>query len=407
MRRGIARTEKTPAFAAARGDLSGDSRITRMSTEQSNTSIVFGDRLILKLFRRVAPGDNPDYEIGRFLSETVKFDRVPPVAGAIHYERPAEAASTIGLLQRFVESQTDGWEHATDELSRFYDQVASSEPPAPSPTPSFSALADTPAPKRIQDVMGPYLSTAETLGRRSAEMHLALAGDSSDPSFAPEPFSQDDMKIVSAHAVAEAGKALHALESRLGTMGGASNGLSADVVERAGELLLSRDRLLSEVRTGPAVEFTITKIRVHGDYHLGQVLWAEGDFYILDFEGEPASPLEVRRQKQSPLRDVAGMLRSFSYAAYAALFAYASARPAEFSRIEPWARIWQTWATAAFLRGYFRRVENAMFLPVEPSHRDALLRFFMLNKALYELNYEVNNRPEWLRIPLWGILDLL
>jgi maltose alpha-D-glucosyltransferase/alpha-amylase len=183
--------------------------------------------------------------------------------------------------------------------------------------------------------------------------------------------------------------------------------LPPDVAERAGELLLARERLLGELRTAAPIEFAISKIRVHGDYHLGQVLWAEGDFYILDFEGEPARALEVRREKQSPLRDVAGMVRSFSYAAFAALFAHASARPAEFARTEPWARIWQTWATAAFLRGYFRRAEGAMFLPVESSHRAALLRFFMLEKALYELNYELINRPDWVRIPLWGILDLL
>ena len=407
MRVGVTRREQTPAFAQLRGELPADLRISRMSTEQSNTSIVYGDRLILKLFRRVEAGINPDYEIGRFLTDTVRFDRVPPVAGAIHYERSTDPPATIGLLERLVESQADGWEHATDELSRFYDQVASSDAPNAAPPPPFRELADTPPPKRIQEVMGPYLRTAETLGQRTAEMHLALSSDASNPAFAPEPLTRDDLRTVSALAVAEAGKALQTLESRVQAPAGAANALSADVAGRAADLLRSRDQLLREIGDGPPIEFTITKIRVHGDYHLGQVLWAEGDFYILDFEGEPARPLEIRRQKQSPLRDVAGMVRSFSYAAYAALFAYASARPAEFSRIEPWARIWQTWATAAFLRGYFRRAEKSMFLPVEPLHRDMLLRFFMLDKALYELNYELNNRPEWVRIPLWGILDLL
>ena len=146
---------------------------------------------------------------------------------------------------------------------------------------------------------------------------------------------------------------------------------------------------------------------MHGDYHLGQVLWAEGDFYLLDFEGEPARTLPHRRQKQSPLKDVAGMLRSFNYAAYASLFGQAATRPADFGRLEPWAHIWQTWASAAFLRGYFETAGEASFLPADFAQRDALLRLFMLDKALYELNYELNNRPDWVRIPLWGIFDLL
>jgi maltose alpha-D-glucosyltransferase/alpha-amylase len=165
--------------------------------------------------------------------------------------------------------------------------------------------------------------------------------------------------------------------------------------------------LLDSIRQAPSLEFVASKIRVHGDYHLGQVLWSEGDFYILDFEGEPARSIAQRRQKQSALKDVAGMVRSFSYAAYAALFAHAASRPAEFERLEPWARLWQTWASAAFLRGYFVTIGDALFVPTEASQREALLRLWMLDKALYELNYELNNRPDWLRIPIRGVLGLL
>jgi maltose alpha-D-glucosyltransferase/alpha-amylase len=404
LRRGTARLEQTDAFAGARGGTPDDLKVSRMSAEQSNTSIVYGERLILKLFRRIQAGVNPDFEIGRHLTDRLKFDRVPPVTGAIHYDRPGEFSATIGLLQGLVESQADGWEHATDELSRFYDQVAGSAPPRLSPPASLTALADAAPPRRVLEVMRPYLTTAETLGRRTAELHVALASDAHDPAFAPEPFTKDDMRAVSAGAVAEAVRALEALEVKIGATAAA---LPSDVAERAGELVLARDRLLNQLRNGTPLEFSISKIRIHGDYHLGQVLWAEGDFYILDFEGEPARPLEQRRQKQSPLKDVAGMLRSFSYAAYAALFGFTSARPAEFSRLEPWARIWQTWASGAFLRGYLRQADKALFLPADGTHRDALLGYFMLEKALYELNYELNNRPDWVRIPLWGILDLM
>jgi maltose alpha-D-glucosyltransferase/alpha-amylase len=173
------------------------------------------------------------------------------------------------------------------------------------------------------------------------------------------------------------------------------------------EILERRQRLLDAIHTPPALQFTTAKIRVHGDYHLGQVLWCEGDFYILDFEGEPARPLPQRRLKQSPLKDVAGMMRSFSYAAYAGLFAHTASRPAAFDALAPWATLWETWTTAAFLRGYFATVGSALFVPQQADQRDELLRFFVLDKALYELNYELNNRPDWLRIPLSGILRLL
>jgi maltose alpha-D-glucosyltransferase/alpha-amylase len=164
---------------------------------------------------------------------------------------------------------------------------------------------------------------------------------------------------------------------------------------------------MDRLRGAGDLQFTAAKIRVHGDYHLGQVLWAEGDFYILDFEGEPVRSFGDRRRKQSPMKDVAGMLRSFSYAAYASLFAHTASRPAEYERLHQWARIWQSWASGSFLRAYFAAAGNAVFLPLETSQRESLLRFFVLEKALYELNYELNNRPDWIRVPLGGIFELL
>jgi trehalose synthase-fused probable maltokinase len=233
-------------------------------------------------------------------------------------------------------------------------------------------------------------------------MHLALASDSTNPAFAPEPFTGEDLATVSKDALAQAQQAIQLMERSL-----SANALPPEVAARADAWLRHSTKLLDRLRAVPTLEFVTSKIRVHGDYHLGQVLWAEGDFYILDFEGEPARPLDERRRKQSPLKDVAGMLRSFSYAAHAGLFAYAAGRPEELERLEPWARIWQTWASASFLTGYFRAAGNALFLPAEPTQRRQLLRLFVLDKALYEMNYELNNRPDWVRIPLRGILDLM
>jgi maltose alpha-D-glucosyltransferase/alpha-amylase len=415
-RRGTVRAMQTRAFSALRGGGDDLLRIARLNGDQSNTSITYGERLILKLFRRIQPGMNPDFEVGRQLTEKIGFTRVPAVTGALEYERPAEPPTTIGMMQQLVESQADGWTHATDELRRFYEHVENrAVPNVPLPA-SYVELAGIKIPTRIRDAIGPYLETAATLGRRTAEMHLALASDSTDSAFTPEPFGKDDLAAVSADAMGHAQRALETLEqitdqsaTSASAEGGAAGAirLTPDVADKAGQLVMSREALLEKIRSGPALEFVASKIRVHGDYHLGQVLWAEGDFYILDFEGEPARPLAQRREKQSPLKDVSGMLRSFSYAAHVVLLALTSTRSGEPGRLDSWARIWQTWTTAAFLRGYFTTASNALFLPAEASQRDALLRFFMLDKALYELNYELNNRPDWVRIPLWGIFDLL
>jgi maltose alpha-D-glucosyltransferase/alpha-amylase len=398
-RRGRIRPLKTGAFAGIRGEPDEPLPVSHLSAEQSNTSIVYGDRLILKLFRRLQPGPNPDFEIGRQLTEKLGFTRVPAAAAALEYARADDEPSTIAMLQQFVESQADGWTHALDEVDRFYDEIEGKSAPDAPPS-RYAELIAAAAPKAITNAMGAYLATAETLGRRTAEMHTALASDSSNPAFAPEPLSQEDLQLVGGDAADQARKALQALQRP-------ALQLPHEVSDSANRLLQSRDPLFGLIRSAPSLELSATKIRVHGDYHLGQVLWAEGDFYIFDFEGEPDRPIAQRRLKQSPLKDVAGMIRSFSYAAYAGLFAHTASRRSEFERLEPWARIWQSWTTAAFLRGYFTSAADARFVPASPRHRDALLQLFVLDKALYELNYELNNRPDWVRIPLRGIFELL
>jgi maltose alpha-D-glucosyltransferase/alpha-amylase len=386
---------QTTMFAAARG--TEELPVGRTSGEQSNTSLMFGDRLILKLYRRIQPGINPDYEIGRYLTEVVRYPRVPALAGAFEYRLSAHESMTVGMLQQLVEVQADGWRHATDELGRFVESRIAPDAELPQ---GFAELIDANPPRVIHDVMGSYLGTAGTLGRRTAEVHTALASNTSDPAFLPVPFTTDDLTAVTNDAAAQASAAVHALKSTTRT-------LPDDVADLVRELLSREEHLLQHIRTLPLQELRVYKTRIHGDFHLGQVLWAEGDFYIIDFEGEPARPLAQRREKQSPLTDVAGMLRSFGYAAYAALFAHDTKRPGRFAHYESWARIWQTWASAWFLKGYFDVAGDALFVPAEPAQRDALLHLFMLDKALYELNYELNNRPDWVRIPLLGILDTI
>ena len=308
------------------------------------------------------------------------------------------------MVQQLIESQADGWTHATDEVRRFYDAVQSRPRPQLRALRTYTDAIAAEPPPLVRDLIGGYLDTAERLGRRTGEMHSALASDAGNPAFAPEPFTAEDLQAIGASALGEAQRAFQALEARVGDD---ATAFPDDVAQRVQSLLERQEAVLAKVRAVPPLEFSASKIRVHGDYHLGQVLWAEGDFYILDFEGEPARLLSMRRTKQSPLKDVAGMMRSFSYAAHAALFAYTAAQPDAFARLVGWAEVWETWTTAAFLRGYFGATDHALFVPANAAQRDELLRLLVLEKALYELNYELNNRPDWLRIPLAGILKLV
>jgi trehalose synthase-fused probable maltokinase len=308
----------------------------------------------------------------------------------------------LAVAQEFVASQADGWTHALGELGRFFE-VVEGQGAAPEdllPSTHLLALAALPTPPVICELAGAYIDSAQTLGRRTAELHVALASDSSSAAFAPAPFTREDVDRLVTDALAQTRRASSLLEERLDV-------LPADIAPSAKDLLERSDRAIASLQAKRDLDFTAARTRVHGDYHLGQILWAEGDFYLLDFEGEPARPLDQRRQKESPLKDVAGMLRSFSYAAYAGLFAHTHNRPTPFDRLEPWARAWQIWNSAAFLKGYLAVGEGASFLPIDPVQRATLLDLFLLDKAYYELNYELNNRPDWVRIPLHGILELV
>ncbi len=394
-KRGTIKASQTGRFQALRGRRP-DLPITRMRVEQSNTSIVYGTRLILKLFRRVQQGVNPDLEISRHLTERAGFSRVPAVAGAFEYAAPGNAPGTIGMMQQLVSSQGDGWSHALGAVSRFYEHVGNAVAPVMRGAP-WAVNADSLAP--VESAMAGFLGSAETLGRRTGEMHLALGSDRTNPAFAPEPWSRADLEHLSEETAWQAQQVLE-------TVGSQRASLTDEVRSLADQLLQSKNTLIERIRTTP-MDVDASKIRVHGDYHLGQVLWSEGDFVVFDFEGEPARSLEERRRKESPLKDVAGMVRSFGYAAYAGLFAFTVARPTELERLEKWARVWQLLTSASFVRSYLETVAGAHFVPLRDTDRDALLQLFLLDKALYELNYELNNRPDWARIPLRGILDLL
>ncbi|HTV82912.1 MAG TPA: maltose alpha-D-glucosyltransferase [Acidobacteriaceae bacterium] len=364
------------------------------SAEQSNSSALFGDRLIMKLFRRQQPGPNPDVEIGRFLTETAKFAHIPSFAGSLEYRRNGQEPATLALLQGLVPNEGDGWQWTLEELDRFYESAASSRSlPAALPSDAGDAV-----PAEAREHAGMFLEAAATLGRRTAEMHLALASGR-DAALAPQIPTPQDLETLRAALAAHAARAFDVLKSSL-------SHLPDDAVEPAALALSRRGALLGKFGALTPLSGMGQWIRIHGDYHLGQVLRSRGDFVILDFEGEPARSLEERSAKQSPLKDVAGMLRSFSYAAFAALTHYITRRPAERAQLEPWARLWESSVSTEFLRAWRETAGVSPTVPALREQFDQLLEIYVLDKALYELMYELNNRPAWIRIPLHGILAL-
>ncbi len=392
----------TPAFTALRGDGGTPLEPAPVRAEQSNTSVAFGKRLILKLYRTLETGVNLDLEIGRFLTEKRSFPHTPPVAGAIEYRQGRGEPRTLAVLHGFVENEGDAWRYTRDAIADFFDRVLArrAELGEPPPMPgTLIARAEEAAPRAALDAIGAYLQAADLLGRRTAELHLALASAPEDPAFAPEPFSTLYKRSIYQSRLTLIDETLEALRRRRDGLGPRERALADRLLPREPELRRRAQEVLD-------LGITALRTRYHGDYHLGQVLYTGKDFVIMDFEGEPQRPLSERRIKRSSLRDVAGMLRSFHYAA-AFTLRNGRVRSEDVPALEPWARIWVACVGAAFLRAYLAAAAPGGFLPASRDELQVMLDFYLLEKAIYELGYELNNRPDWVAIPLEGILDLL
>ena len=353
---GTVRAERTRAFARLSAGLPKRILPQPLRGQQSNSSIVLGKRLLVKLYRRAAPSVNPEIEIGRFLTKR-GFAHAPALAGWLEYRRRGRTIP-LAILQAFVLGGRDFWEFTLGELRR----------------PS-----------------GAYPKLAALLGRRTAQLHLAL-GSGKWPDFAPEPFTASYRRELRAGMRAQSKKALRLLRERLHALPKSACSEAANVLAAEGQIgacLDSAFRLPIDAR----------RIRCHGDLHLGQVLFTGKDLVFIDFEGEPARSPSERRLKRSPLYDAAGMLRSFHYAAQSVRFERRSSGAA--------AERLAAQASAAFIKAYLSCARAGGFLPADPVQIRALLDAFCLEKALYELIYELNNRPAWVRIPLRGILRLL
>jgi maltose alpha-D-glucosyltransferase/alpha-amylase len=269
--------------------------------------------------------------------------------------------------------------------------------------PFVTRLQKTVIPQFAGDLVGPFFENVKLLGQRTAELHVALASNTDDPDFAPEPFSVLYQRSLYQSMRNHSGQMFQLLKGNLGALRGT-------ILDDALKILDLKNEVLNRFRALLLRKINAQRTRIHGDYHLGQVLYTGKDYVIIDFEGEPARPLTERRIKRSPIRDVAGMLRSFHYAAYTSLFGHlgsAVVRPEDLAALEPWARIWNIWISATFLSSYLQNAARGGFLPANRDDFNIVLNTYLLEKALYELGYELNNRPDWVRVPITGILQLL
>ncbi|MDD2732899.1 MAG: maltose alpha-D-glucosyltransferase [Desulfuromonadaceae bacterium] len=351
----------------------------RPKFQGSNTVVTLGDHLFLKGYRHLREGVNPEFEVGRFLTEVAHFANCVPVAGALEYIAPDGTPTSLALLQRYVENQGDGWSYTLDYLDRTFESylAATTEPPV--------------------DVHGAYLSLIHTLGTRTAELHMALAMRTGDPAFDPEPVVAEDFTDWKRRVSADALTTLALLEQH-------QDNFPAAALANSRMLLDHRQRLTQYIESCAMPVATCLKTRYHGDYHLGQVLVNKNDFIIIDFEGEPSRPFAERRMKHSSLRDVAGMLRSFDYARWCALYRDTYTEE-DRGKLVPVARRWADETREMFLRAYHEiTFGSGMYGAFDEI--SGLIGLFEMEKALYELRYEIGNRPGWITVPLQGVLAL-
>ena len=389
----------TRAFARLRGPETIRLEAQLSVAEQSNNSVIFGERLMLKVFRRLEEGVNPELEVGRFLTEKTNFAQIAPLAGSLEYRRGKGEPVTISILQGYVPNQGDAWQYTLNTLAHFFSgpEIAGLEPPR---TPrSVVEASRQDATEVATRTIGGYLESARLLGRRTAELHAALSSDPTDLAFAPERISPGDQRSIYQSLSGLSLRATDLLRTQVSK-------LPAEAREEARKVLDLESRIAYILRSFLARRLNTTRIRVHGDYHLGQVLYTGHDFVIIDFEGEPTRTLYERRLKRLAMRDVAGMLRSFSYASQAALRSQEISGP-KLPSLQAWARFWVDSVSAVFLKSYLATAGSASWVPQNQEDLELQLTTMLLEKALYELRYELNLRPDWVRIPLRGILDLV
>ncbi len=378
LRRGKLRFTSTPLLKEHADSIAEEVRVPAL--EQSNTAVFFGNRLFLKGFRRMREGVNPELEMGRFLTDVARYPNIAPVLGAAEYLEDGAEPVTLAVMQRYVANQGDLWTLIVQHLTRMLSAPAAAEPASSS---HDSAAANF------------HLGRMALVGRRVAELHRALCARTGDARFDPEPVTADDVRAWKESVERE-------IDQTFDVIIGAA--LPDAAREQLRALSSSREKLHAKIRAISPHPGSLVKTRYHGDLHLGQILVVQDDFIIVDFEGEPGRSLEERRAKGCVLRDVAGMVRSFSYAAQSAALRRhtGSTDPAAAGKLAQWERD----ARHHFLEGYAKSAAGLESVPADGPSLGALLELFLIEKALYELRYEAANRPDWIAIPLRGLLEL-
>ncbi len=373
-----------------------------LKTEQSNTSVKFENTLYMKFYRKLDNGTNPELEIIHFLTEKTGFSYIPQFGGAVEYRSRGAEPVSICLLQGFVENRGDAWSYTLDIVKHYFERVLAQKPVLPENESGMAlSIPAADVPQVVKDLIGGvYLEMAEFMGKRTAEMHQALGSMPDFPGFGVEPFSVLYQRSVFQSMQSLCNRVIQTLRNNL-------NSLDQSIHEDAAIVLSSERTILELMRRITKKKISAYKIRIHGDYHLGQLLYTGKDIIITDFEGEPARLLSERKLLYSALKDVAGMVRSFHYAAYAVLFLSTHFRPEDLQILEEWIRPWHEYVAGVFLDSYFDAMNNSSIVPQDPEDRTKLLHAFLVEKSLYELGYELNNRPSWTAIPLRGILSIL
>jgi maltose alpha-D-glucosyltransferase/alpha-amylase len=369
--------------------------------EQTNSVVNLGDRVLFKLFRRAEPGVNSELEIGTFFTEEHRSVPVPRTLGSLGYRKRTGESSVIALAQEFVPSEGTAWSLALQRIERFCDEILA-HPPSDAPPPpakGYLARARAGPPPLVRDLATGFLADVQLLGRRTAELHLVLASDDENSAFVPEPFSAMHANSIYQWSHALLSRTCEQLSRRL-----------SDLPERArkhAQQMVEKERTIDELlRRVTRQRISVQRIRCHGDLHLGQVLHTGTDFVFIDWEGEPGRTLEQRRYKRVALRDVMGMARSFGYASETVMRS-GRFRAADVEKLEPWVDVWRDAVASAYLGAYLETAGQAPFVAKTDAENELLLGFYELEKVIYEVYYELNNRPDWLDIPLTGLVRLV
>lgn len=354
--------------------------IKRPIIEQSNTSIFFGEKFIFKIYRQIQEGENPELQMGRYLGANNSFNNIARIAGTI--ELKGKESYTLGILQEYIDNQSDCWNFTLNYLDR-YEETCVNNPH-----------------NNKKDSHGLYLSMMSKLGKRVGEMHCVLAADTDEPAFKPEIISLKEWKEWQLKVEKSFINTISLLKEH--------NSSFAETVKAKVSLLIKNELLtIEKLKKLLPTKAGLLKTRHHGDLHLGQILLAGNDFILIDFEGEPARPMAERGAKYCPLRDVAGIVRSISYAAAAASRKISKARPASYEHMKTLTGCWEKWAQESFIEGYLSATEFCPSVPADKALFRDILALLCIEKAIYEINYEINNRPDWLEIPLNGLLEVL